>query len=185
MAGDGVVERREQNVGLPHLFPEDSQDVLIARDLKRFVEAVECVKGGRGWWKHEFCFNQHIYHLHFENNPQTKQPFVQKRIILGIWDQTKHINWAKSQPKEAYMNLEAKKPHVTLYYGQGDICHENNQYRHTLVNLRCAPSLQSVTSISVSLTEPKLCSYVMTVDSGMFCELLKHVDEYGVPIKRQ
>ena len=180
-----MLKRKDHNVGLPPLFDEDVHEVTISRQLRQFVDATECVKGGRGWWKHEFCYQQHIYHLHYETNPQTKQSYVQKRIVLGMWSKDEHIKWTKGQPKEAYRNLDAKKSTVTLYYGQGDICHENNDYRHTLVKLRCSPSTKSTASISVSLTEPKLCSYIMTVDSGMFCDLLKHVDEYGIPIRGQ
>ncbi len=167
---------------LPQQFVEVNHATL-AKQLKQFVDATECVKGGRGWWKHEFCFEKYIYHLHYETNKQTNQAFVQKRIVLGVWDKNVHIEWTKSQSENGFKRLTDAKPTVVLYYGQGDICHENNQFRHTLVKLRCLPGVKGSASISISLSEPKLCSYVMIVDSGMFCDLLKNVDEYGVPVR--
>ena len=159
----------------------DGQKANILKQLKAILRGQECVKGGRGYWNHEFCYNQYVHHVHYERDFETKQITIARRIILGKWVVKKHLEWIKSQPTGSYRNVYSKNPSITLYYSQGDMCFEINKPRHTLVKLRCLPDQKTSSRISVSLLEPTLCSYELNVDSGLFCELLKDVDENGIP----
>ena len=163
----------------------ESAKANIFKQLQAIVKGRECVKGGRGYWNHEFCYGRHVHHVHYERDFETKQVMVERRIILGQWNLKKHKDWIKTQQVATYRNIYAKNPSITLYFGDGDVCFEINKHRHTLVKLRCLPEQKTSSRISVSLTEPTLCSYVMTVDSGLLCELLTDVDEFGVPNKEK
>ncbi|KAK6019784.1 hypothetical protein OSTOST_14571 [Ostertagia ostertagi] len=48
------------------------------------------------------------------------------------------------------------------------------------VRLRCKTADHSSLAISLSLAEPNLCQYILTLESERFCEPLQYADDYGL-----
>ncbi|VDO61435.1 unnamed protein product [Heligmosomoides polygyrus] len=149
---------------------------LIVEDtVNRIISGRECIYGGEGWWKYEFCYGKSVLQYHIEPNGDRTE------ILLGTFDEKIHKAWvdedkAHRSPKK-YNNQVTQISHL---YTKGDVCHELNAHRSVEVRLRCKTAEGSPLAISLSLAEPKLCQYILTMESERFCEPLQYVDEYGL-----
>ncbi|KAK5982508.1 hypothetical protein GCK32_008692, partial [Trichostrongylus colubriformis] len=149
---------------------------LIVEDtVNRILSGRECIYGGEGWWRYEFCYGKTVLQYHQEPNGDRTE------ILLGSFDENVHKAWVEEDkshrsPKK-YNNQVTQVSHI---YVKGDICHELNAHRNVEVRLRCKTADHSSLAISLSLAEPNLCQYVLTVESERFCEPLQYADEYGL-----
>ena len=151
--------------------PKKSQLTFPEKNfVKNFITGKECVVGGAGWWKYEFCFQKSIKQFHQEKNGKKTE------IILGMWDENKH----KVHLAEHKIEVSNVKTFIDLYFFSGTICDQTGIPRQTKVRLRCAKN-GNIQALTMFLEEPSVCVYQFTAESALFCEIIKHVDDRGIP----
>ncbi|XP_038072354.1 endoplasmic reticulum lectin 1-like isoform X2 [Patiria miniata] len=142
--------------------------VLIDKQILRdFLNGDYCLHGGQGWWKYEFCYGKFAQQYHTDTKTGTTV------ILLGSWNKQEHIAWWTQHQK----TVGSKS--VTHYYGNGDICDLTGKPRVAQVKLKCKADMQA-TAVTIYLSEPRDCEYVLGVDSPIICSLLETADEYGI-----
>ncbi|CAB0016100.1 unnamed protein product [Nesidiocoris tenuis] len=136
-----------------------------------FLRGRACPEGGYGWWKYKFCYNDRVeqYHHH-------KEKGIRESIILGHWDQKAHVDWLRDNPNKRPRPL-GQRTHVSYFYANGDVCPGTGRVRETEVKLKCSHNKGSV---SLYLLEPKMCQYILGVESSIICEFIDKVDEDGL-----
>ncbi|XP_022185059.1 endoplasmic reticulum lectin 1 isoform X1 [Nilaparvata lugens] len=156
--------------------PVDSLDKMAAVD--KILSGENCLQGGSGWWKYEFCYGKSVEQYHLEKDGS--------RIVvrLGTFDRAAHVEWLQRHPHKR-PKPQATRTHVSHFYGAGSICDKTGQPRETEVKLKCVTG-QSLSSVSLYLLEPHTCQYILGVESPVICSLLPLVDEHGlVPLDAQ
>ncbi|RCN45685.1 glucosidase II beta subunit-like protein [Ancylostoma caninum] len=149
---------------------------LIVEDtVNRILSGRECIYGGEGWWKYEFCYGKSVVQYHIEQNGERTE------ILLGVFDEKIHKAWIDDDPKQrSPRKYNGQIMQVSHIYTKGSMCHEVRAHRNVEVRLRCKTAEGSPLAISLSLSEPKLCQYILTIESERFCEPLQYADEYGL-----
>ncbi|XP_078594232.1 endoplasmic reticulum lectin 1-like isoform X1 [Branchiostoma floridae x Branchiostoma japonicum] len=143
--------------------------------LEEFLRGEYCLKGGTGWWKHEFCYGKHVQQYHED------QKLGNTVISIGTWNKQEHLDWAKDNPGQATPRRhrdDGKVRMVTHYYGHGDMCDVTGRPREVLVKLKCKTSDKH--SVTIYLIEPNTCEYILGVESPIICSLLDTADENGL-----
>ncbi|CAD6184369.1 unnamed protein product [Caenorhabditis auriculariae] len=149
--------------------------VVVDHTVNSIFTGFECIVGGEGWWKYEFCYGKQVIQYHQELNGHRDE------IILGVFDEKMHKLWVDESPKtRGPQKVDNHVAQVSHFYSKGDLCEEAGGHRSIEVRLRCHHSEYSSLSISLALTEPKTCQYVLTIDSERFCEPLQYSDDYGL-----
>jgi len=151
--------------------------------IQDFLRGTFCFKGGTGWWRFEFCYGKHVIQYH-DDPPKKGQAKSTSRttINLGKWDGDKHREWAASRdPIMWKRTAEGKKEKVGVQqlYAGGDYCEETKTNRQVIVSMKCRET-SSMNAVIIYLREPETCSYHLTVESGIICELLDNVDDEGL-----
>uniref|UniRef100_A0A7I4XV49 Endoplasmic reticulum lectin 1 n=1 Tax=Haemonchus contortus TaxID=6289 RepID=A0A7I4XV49_HAECO len=149
---------------------------LIVEDtVNRILSGRECIYGGEGWWRYEFCYGKSVLQYHIEPNGDRTE------ILLGIFDEKVHKAWVdEDRTHRSPKKFNNQITQISHLYVKGDICHELNAHRNVEVRLRCKTADHSSLAISLSLTEPSLCQYILTLESERFCEPLQYADDYGL-----
>lgn len=142
--------------------------------LDAFLSGRECLPGGTGWWKYEICYGKHVIQFHEEGQHRTS-------ILLGTWNREKHIEWLTKNPKKKPSKNVRDRQFVSLYYTDGDKCELTKAPRVIEVKLRCLKKADKTHATSMYLVEPETCSYVLGVESPLFCNLIDFTDEFGIP----
>jgi len=152
--------------------------------IQEFLRGTFCFKGGTGWWRFEFCYGKHVIQYH-DDKPAKKGGTPAKRttITLGRWDGEAHKKWVAGG-KDPLMwkrtsSGEKEKVGVQQLYVGGDYCEESKNKRQVVVSMKCRRD-SSVNAVIIYLREPSTCSYHLTLESGIICELLDNVDEDGL-----
>ena len=98
------------------------------------------------------------------------------------------------------MQFNGRVTQASYLYSKGEVCaethtprwtevrrkREREEVRHHLllqVRLRCSTSPPAKAPsgwVSVTLSEPSICTYVLTVEGERFCDPLQTLDEYGL-----
>lgn len=132
-----------------------------------------CLTGGTGWWKYEFCFGRYVRQFHKDKVSETQ-------VFLGYFKDNLHRDWLKSHPAKRLRN-NPNEPDTILWhhYGAGSQCDKTGNHRETEVKLMCVAS-SSMSAVSMYLLEPKTCQYILVVESPMVCPLIPIVDEDGL-----
>merc|ERR1712210_68546 len=63
----------------------------------------------------------------------------------------------------------------SIFYSGGDICDVTGKPRKIEVKMKCKQA-DSPSTVSLYLLEPKICEYVLGVESPLVCDILPHVD---------
>jgi len=59
------------------------------RKSRNFLSGTDCVDGGIGWWKYEFCFGKQVTQFHeYEDGKRIN-------VLLGTFDEQKQIEFIK------------------------------------------------------------------------------------------
>ncbi|CAF0842275.1 unnamed protein product [Adineta ricciae] len=141
--------------------------------LKKVFSGEECLASGNGWWQYQICYGKHATQFHDGENHRLS-------ILLGSWNRDKHIEWITANPhKKSSQNNRER--YVSLYYTDGDICELTNQPRTVEVKFKCSKKEGHSGAVTMYLVEPQTCSYVLGVESSLFCTLIDYTDEYGIP----
>lgn len=145
---------------------------------------------GHGWWKYEFCYSRHVrqYHVHKGGEESS--------IVLGTYDERAYREWLAANPDKRIASTAAaasaqsstganSRALLWSFYGSGAVCELTGRPRHTEIKLKCTDPAAAVTvsatktTTQLYLLEPATCEYVLSVESPLVCELLRHVDAEG------
>ena len=136
----------------------------------KFLSGEICLQGGgSGWWKYEFCYADYVKQFHVDKSGR-------QEIRLGNWDPESHINWFDENKSSSTLVSQSAVLH---FYTEGDLCEETGSLRVVVVKIKCVET-DSLEQVTLYLEEPKVCEYLLTVESRMFCELMESVGEHGL-----
>lgn len=176
------VEIRPVDVPDKHNNGEDSVNSLTDQNInptkinsvQNFLSGKNCLHGGNGWWKYEFCYGRSVVQYHIEKDGT-------KTIVnLGRFDRRKHLEWIATHPFKKPGPREGRK-HLSHFYSDGSMCNKTGRLRQTEVKLKCVENhMGSPFSVSLLLLEPRTCRYVLRVDSPLICDILEYADENGL-----
>ncbi|KAL3089988.1 hypothetical protein niasHS_006440 [Heterodera schachtii] len=164
----------------PHSPPTNSGAGPMSQALvDRFWRGDVCLQGGTGWWKHEVCLGRTVSQYHEETAEDgTKQR--RQTILLGKFDEAVHKAWATEHPGKAVeRKLDGSVVQVAHMYTQGDVCTETGAYRDCQVRMKCREDINAQ-KVFIYMLEPSTCSYVVVLESSLFCSKLQRVDEFGL-----
>ncbi|KAH8412191.1 hypothetical protein KR009_000442 [Drosophila setifemur] len=140
--------------------------------IKEFISGKNCLTGGNGWWKYEFCYGRHVRQFHKDKTSEVE-------LFLGYFSEDAHRKWANSNPDKG-----ARRPGFTSsiwhHYSKGTHCDRTGLPREVDVKLTCTPVTTSGTAVSMYLLEPKTCQYILVVESPTICDLMHYADSYGL-----
>ena len=154
-------------------FPTLSSVADDVSQVQSFLEGKNCLTGGTGWWKYEFCYGKYVRQFHMDK-------FGGKTsILLGVFDEKTHKEFLLEHP-EKRPKPKGKRKQITHFYTGGSTCDKTGQQRQTEVVLKCLENAQSRSSVILYLLEPKVCHYILGVESPLICDILDKVDEDGL-----
>lgn len=127
---------------------------------------------GTGWWKYEFCYGRYVRQFHVDKNGETS-------LMLGYFNEEAHKEWLKENPQKRPKKL-GTRTQITHFYQGGSKCDETGEKRQTEVQLKCLENSTSMSKVSLFLMEPKMCNYILGVESPLICEIIEKADEDGL-----
>lgn len=140
--------------------------------IKEFISGSNCLTGGTGWWKYEFCYGRHVRQFH-------KDKKLESELFLGYFSESSHRQWLArnldKMPKRGGYSTA-----LWHHYDRGTHCDRTGSPREVDVKLMCTPISSSASSVSIYLLEPKTCQYILVVESPIICDLMQLADEYGL-----
>lgn len=159
-------------------FAKLSSSADDTSQVESFLEGKNCLTGGTGWWKYEFCFGKYVRQFHIDK-------FGSKTsILLGVFDEKAHKEFLQAHP-EKRPKPKAQRKQITHFYNGGSTCDKTGQQRQTEVVLKCLENAPSKATVSLYLLEPKVCSYILGVESPLICDILDKIDEDGLVPKTE
>lgn len=139
--------------------------------VQSFLSGRNCLNGGNGWWKYEFCYGRSVSQYH------TEKDGTKTVVDLGKFDKEKHLEWIEAHPHKKPKPIDQRKQ-LSHFYSDGSVCDKTGKLRQTEVKLKCVTNpLGSQSSVSLFLLEPKTCEYILGVESPFICKILRHADE--------
>ncbi|XP_015591641.1 endoplasmic reticulum lectin 1 isoform X2 [Cephus cinctus] len=141
--------------------------------VQSFLSGKNCLNGGNGWWKYEFCYGRSVVQYHVERDGT-------KIIVnLGKFDKNKHLKWIEAHPHKKPKPL-AQRKQLSHFYSDGSVCDKTGKLRQTEVKLKCVDNNGGPSSVSLFLLEPKTCEYILGVESPLICDILGYADDNGL-----
>ncbi|XP_071864998.1 endoplasmic reticulum lectin 1 isoform X2 [Bombus fervidus] len=170
----GVTDKHNNIEDSINSFADQGISPAEASPVKNFLSGKNCLHGGNGWWKYEFCYGRSVVQYHIERDGK-------KTIVnLGKFDKQKHLDWIAAHPHKRPKSPELRKQ-LSHFYSDGTICDKTGNSRQTEVKLKCVEShTVSPSSVSLFLVEPKTCEYILGVESPLICDILEYADENGL-----
>uniref|UniRef100_UPI00358DF497 endoplasmic reticulum lectin 1 isoform X1 n=1 Tax=Myxine glutinosa TaxID=7769 RepID=UPI00358DF497 len=166
-----IAGQKQQVVGTPLISSLTDQQLVRA-----FLDGSHCVRGGVGWWKHEFCYGRHVHQFHEEKDG------FKNVIAVGTWNLEQHKEWVqKNNPRTVLHRPDGstKIRSVSHFYGNGDACDLTGSARKVVVKLKCKESV-SPHAVTIYMFEPEPCRYILVVESSLLCSILDTSDENGL-----
>lgn len=155
----------------PEIVPDvKSVDATL---VENFLTGKNCLNGGTGWWKYEFCYGKSVEQYHLDKDG------TRTSIKLGYFDRTKHLKWIEAHPHKRPKPI-AQRKQITHFYSDGTVCDKTGKPRQTEVKLKCLENFSSVNAVSLYLVEPRYCEYILGVESPLICDILARVDDNGL-----
>lgn len=111
--------------------------------------------------------------FHVDKNGETTS------LMLGYFNEDAHKEWLKENPQKRPKKAGARTQITHLYQG-GSTCHETGEKRQTEVQLKCLENATSMSKVSLFLMEPKMCHYILGVESPLICEIIEKADADGL-----
>uniref|UniRef100_A0A915JS69 Endoplasmic reticulum lectin 1 n=1 Tax=Romanomermis culicivorax TaxID=13658 RepID=A0A915JS69_ROMCU len=177
--------RPSQEIAQDKIVTKPPADQTLA---KSFLAGEQCLYGGSGWWRFEYCHQKHVLQYHVDEQDGS----TTAKILLGLWDLDLHSRWLSDRPHKRPFRAQDQSSsgaqdrsssvlQVSHFYGRGDRCPETERDRSVEVRLKCLTSKDvSLNAVSLTLLEPRTCEYVLRVESPMICEALQTADERGI-----
>ena len=158
----------------PDESPAASERPMIdTSPVEGFLSGKNCLHGGTGWWKYEFCYGRSVEQYHVEKDKSKTS------ISLGVFDKHKHVEWLQKHPNKRPKAAEVRSQ-LSHFYSGGSICDKTGQPRQTEVKLKCLENPTSANAVSLYLLEPRYCEYILGVESPLICDILVHADDNGL-----
>lgn len=159
-------------------FPTLSSIEDDTSPVENFLEGKNCLTGGTGWWKYEFCYGKYVRQFHVDKLGSKTS------ILLGIFDEKAHKDFLQAHPEKRPKPIGQRKQ-ITHFYPHGSVCDRTGKQRQTEVILKCMENAPSSSTVSLYLLEPKVCSYILGIESPLICNVLDKVDNDAlVPRKK-
>ncbi|XP_063822799.1 endoplasmic reticulum lectin 1 isoform X1 [Ostrinia nubilalis] len=154
---------------------EEKSHPVVTDDspVRAFLNGENCLNGGTGWWKYEFCYGKHVEQYHIDRSGEKTS------LLLGKFDEQAHLDWIKENKGKAPKPVE-QRASVSHFYSNGDICDKTGKPRQTEVKLKCLENSSSPAQVSLYLLEPRTCHYILGVESSLICDILPLADENGL-----
>ncbi|XP_049868358.1 endoplasmic reticulum lectin 1 isoform X2 [Pectinophora gossypiella] len=150
----------------PQVITDDSP-------VRAFLNGDNCLNGGTGWWKYEFCYGKHVVQYHVDRTGE------KTTLLLGKFDEAAHLEWIKENKGKAPKPVEHRTS-ISHFYAGGDVCDKTGKPRQTEVKLKCLENSSSPAQVSLYLLEPRTCHYILGVESPLICDILPLADEQGL-----
>lgn len=100
--------------------------------------------------------------------------------MLGQFDEEAHKQWLRDNPQKRPNSKTSARNQLTHFYQSGSICDKTGEKRQTEVQLKCMENSSSLTKVSLFLMEPKVCQYILGVESPLICEIIGKANEDGL-----
>ncbi|XP_072939191.1 endoplasmic reticulum lectin 1 isoform X2 [Epargyreus clarus] len=147
--------------------------ILDDSPVRAFLNGENCLHGGTGWWKYEFCYGKHVRQYHVDRSG------AKQSLLLGEFDERAHLQWIRENRGKAPKPVE-QRTSVSHFYANGEICDKTGKPRQTEVKLKCLENSSSPAQVSLYLLEPRTCYYILGVESPLICDILPLADENGL-----
>jgi len=165
---------------VPPEFPDEEKTTKVTESkptdtspVESFLAGKNCLTGGTGWWKYEFCYGKSVDQYHIEKDGS------KITIKLGTFNKQKHLDWIDQHPHKRPKPLQ-QRTQLSHLYSDGTVCDKTGKPRQTEVKLKCLENSSSVNSVSLYLLEPRYCEYILGVESPLVCDILARADENGL-----
>ncbi|CAH0553589.1 unnamed protein product [Brassicogethes aeneus] len=152
--------------------PPAKKPNLDPSPVKSFLTGKNCLNGGTGWWKYEFCYGKSVEQYHVDKD------FKKTAIKLGRFNKETHLDWIKTHPQKR-PKPKGERKQLSHFYSDGDVCDKTGKPRQTEVKLKCLENT-SPSAVSLYLLEPRYCEYILGVESPLICDILAAADENGL-----
>lgn len=117
-----------------------------------------------------------------------------QEILLGKFNIADQIEWIKNNPNKTPEYKKNKIIKANYIFNGGDVCEETGKLRYkykkiklqiilrqTELQLNCPTKIMEINKNAViTLIEPKICSYIIKIESALLCEGLQDVDINGL-----
>ncbi|XP_068632451.1 endoplasmic reticulum lectin 1 isoform X2 [Battus philenor] len=145
--------------------------------IEAFLNGENCLNGGTGWWKYEFCYGKHVVQYHVDRTGEKTS------VLLGKFNEEAHLEWIKENRGKAPKPVV--RTSISHFYSGGDICDKTGKPRQTEVKMKCLENSSRPAQVSLYLLEPRTCHYILGVESRLVCFILPFADENGLikPLK--
>jgi endoplasmic reticulum lectin 1 len=167
---EDLLGRIESSSETSRPFASTPDDTSI---VESFLAGKTCLTGGTGWWKYEFCYGKYVRQYHSDKYGGMST------IMLGTFDENKHKEYLDAHPDKK-PKLRSKRKQITHFYTEGSLCDKTGKNRQVEVILKCLENPPTSSAVSLYLVEPKMCTYVLGVESALICSILDRLDEYGL-----
>lgn len=154
-------------------IPDSSIKPLDTSPVESFLAGKNCLTGGTGWWKYEFCYGKSVEQYHVEKDGS------RVTIRLGVFNKQKHLDWIEQHSHKRPKPL-AQRTQLSHLYADGAVCDKTGKPRQTEVKLKCLEDLSNMNAVSLYLLEPRYCEYILGVESPLVCDILARADENGL-----
>lgn len=99
--------------------------------------------------------------------------------MLGYFNEEAHKEWLRNNPQKRPIK-DGPQAQISHFYLGGSVCHETGEKRQTEVQLKCLENVTSMSAVKLLLSEPKMCSYILSVESPLICQIIQKADEDGL-----
>lgn len=99
--------------------------------------------------------------------------------MLGYFNEDAHKEWLKENPQKRPKKI-GSRTQITHFYQGGSACDETGEKRSTEVQLKCLENSSSMSKVSLFLMEPKICHYILGVESPLICQIIEKADDDGL-----
>ncbi|RZC34923.1 PRKCSH domain containing protein [Asbolus verrucosus] len=160
-------DKEETTAKPPEIKPTDTSPV------QSFLAGKNCLTGGTGWWRYEFCYGKSVEQYHIEKDGS------KVTIKLGTFNKMKHLEWIEQHPHKRPKPLP-QRTQLSHLYSDGTVCDKTGKPRQTEVKLKCLEDSSNMNTVSLYLLEPRYCEYILGVESPLVCDILSRADENGL-----
>lgn len=154
-------------------LPKLPESPVDTSPVESFLAGKNCLSGGTGWWKYEFCYGRYVEQFHIDKNGKRIS------INLGHFNKDKHLEWISVHPHKR-PKPQGQRTQLSHLYSDGSVCDRTGKPRQTEVKLKCLENTSNPNAVSLYLLEPRFCEYILGVESPLICDILARADETGL-----
>lgn len=167
-----------------HGFKVDFSNGRDDEGLNEILSGKSCLdSGGAEYWSYMYCHLNRIVQYHETSTSNRKE------VLLGAFNKERHLKYLHDHPSKRPNRFDGKVVQVVHYYSGGMKCGdepEQNFHREVEVRFRCSSKKTedelktSREDIQLSVTEPSMCNYIITLESDRLCKVIQGADYNGM-----